>query len=456
MAYVVTRERKPRKGEKKPTFSYQVKWRTGATAKGAPQAQTFRDPGDAALFKDAVERAGENWPPNFIPKYGWVDPDTYRRWLGEDVAVDTSSTPRFIDFAAEWVKNLSGIQGSTRHRYRRILALHVLPWFGDCLINDTKGLNTRKIGGWINHLATESPAPGSDEERTALKPKSIHNVHGVLSSILQEAVEAEPALRETNPCSRSKLPKVLPTEGDEEMVFLSPEEFDAIISVIKPDAIPLATILVGTGLRYSEATALQVRDLELLGRRPRLTVWRAWKKQEDGTWELGPPKTPKAQRNVSLSPAQVKLLLPLVAGRKRKDLVFAGPGGGRWVHQTFFTGRWRPAVYKAVRCAMHQQQDWDANIGRRGFRDLTNEHIVPCGCFGTLEKVPRIHDLRHTQVAWLIRANQPIAAIQRRLGHESIQTTIDRYGHLLDDIDDEMVVALDALMTRGREPVLAA
>jgi integrase len=454
MAYVVTRERKPRKGEKKPAFSYQVKWRTGGTAQGHPEAQTFRDPSEAALFKDAVERAGENWPPNYIPKLGWVSPDTYRRWTGEDVP-ETSDAPKLIDFAAAWVNSLSGIEGSTRHRYRRILVLHILPWFGDCLINDTHEITTQKIGAWINHLETNRPAPNTDEPRDPLKPKSIRNVHGVLSAILQEAVEAEPPLRETNPCRRSKLPKALDGEGDEEMVFLTPEEFDAIIDVMKPDAVPLATLLVGTGLRYSEATALQVRDLELMGKRPRLTIWRAWKKQEDGTWELGAPKTPKAQRKVSLSVMQVNLLLPLIAGKKRKDLVFDGPGGGRWIHQTFFTGRWRPAVYKAVRCAMHQQQDWDANIGRRGFRDLTNEHIVPCGCYGTLEKVPRVHDLRHTQVAWLIRANQPMAAIQRRLGHESIQTTIDRYGHLMDEIDDDMVVALDALMTRGREKVAA-
>ena len=43
---------------------------------------------------------------------------------------------------------------------------------------------------------------------------------------------------------------------------------------------------------------------------------------------------------------------------------------------------------------------------------------------------PRPHDLRHTNATWLIQAGVPLTVIQRHLGHESIQTTSDRYGHL--------------------------
>jgi integrase len=72
-----------------------------------------------------------------------------------------------------------------------------------------------------------------------------------------------------------------------------------------------------------------------------------------------------------------------------------------------------------------------------------------------LEKVPRIHDLRHTHVSWLIAKNMPMKAIQLRLGHESAETTSDRYGHLLPEVDDQMVAAVDSFMIRGREQVLA-
>ncbi|MFH8747490.1 tyrosine-type recombinase/integrase [Streptomyces rimosus] len=49
-----------------------------------------------------------------------------------------------------------------------------------------------------------------------------------------------------------------------------------------------------------------------------------------------------------------------------------------------------------------------------------------------LTKRPRIHDLRHTHAPWLIADKVRLPVIQGRLGHESITTTVDRYGHLLD------------------------
>lgn len=44
---------------------------------------------------------------------------------------------------------------------------------------------------------------------------------------------------------------------------------------------------------------------------------------------------------------------------------------------------------------------------------------------------PRIHDLRHSHASALIGAGVPLPVIQARLGHESIQTTIDIYGHIM-------------------------
>ncbi|MBF6333247.1 tyrosine-type recombinase/integrase [Nocardia transvalensis] len=45
-------------------------------------------------------------------------------------------------------------------------------------------------------------------------------------------------------------------------------------------------------------------------------------------------------------------------------------------------------------------------------------------------KRPRIHDLRHTCASWMLAAGVPIYVVQAHLGHESIKTTVDTYGHL--------------------------
>lgn len=445
MAYITERNRTPRGKNKKPETSYQVKWRLGSTATGERQSETFRDPKKAAHFKSAVELAGGHYPPNFLPgggDDGWVDDETYRRLTSPEA--HKPAMPTLAEYAATWVQSLSGIEGQSRQRYRRMLALHILPWFGEATIDDTAAVNPIAIGTWINELEAGTPAPGDDVPRDELGPKSIRNIHGVLFALLQSAVDAEPPLRPTNPCRKTRLPRLEDGEGDEEMVFLTQSEFSTIAAAMKPDAQALAKFLVMTGLRYSEATALQIRDLNLLEAPARLSVRRAWKLQEDGTWEYGPPKTPRSRREIGLTAQTVRLLLPLIAGKRSKDLLFVGPGGGRWVHQTFYTQRWRPAVYKAVRCEHHRALDLAAGIGVRGYRGLTSEHIVPCECAGVVEKVPRIHDLRHTHVAWLIATQEtPLPAIQRRLGHESIKTTIDRYGHLMPELEARSMEALD-------------
>jgi len=57
----------------------------------------------------------------------------------------------------------------------------------------------------------------------------------------------------------------------------------------------------------------------------------------------------------------------------------------------------------------------------------------------------RIHDLRHTHASWLIAAGEHPKTIQTRLGHSSIQVTMDRYGHLMEGLDDRTADRLDAL-----------
>ena len=456
MAYIVERVGKPRGKGKKSETSYQVKWNIGNKASNGRGSETFHDPKKAVHFKSAVELTGGHYPPNFIPgggDDGWVDEATYRRHTGQ--AEDPKpQAPTVTDFAEDYIKSLSGIQSFTRGRYRRILALHIAPWFGEAAIDDVKAISPAAIGSWINDLAAGDPAPYGDDPRDPLKPKSIRNVHGLFYSIMQAAVDTEPAWRALNPARNTRLPRLDDGEGDDEMVFLTAGEFETIYRLLEPDAQVFADFLITTGLRYSEATALQVRDLDLLGPKPCLNVRRAWKREDDGTWKLGPPKTPKARRRLALDKPRVYKLLPLVAGKRPKDLVFTGPGGDRWVHQTFSMSRWRPAVYKAIRCEYHRGLDREAGIGvLRTNRYIKNEDMIPCGCPGTLEKVPRVHDLRHSHVSCLIAKNLPLPVIQRRLGHESIQTTVDRYGHLLPELDDDVVAAVEAFATWDRDPV---
>jgi integrase len=66
-----------------------------------------------------------------------------------------------------------------------------------------------------------------------------------------------------------------------------------------------------------------------------------------------------------------------------------------------------------------------------------------------LSPATRFHDLRHTHVALLIAGGVPMKAIQARLGHASIVMTMDRYGHLLADVDEQLLAGLERQLTAG-------
>lgn len=445
------------------TIVYRVKFHLGGKQTGKSVTETFnpvRNPGrnlDAAvLFANALAANGYQWPPNYLPGIGFVSAAEMARLTAPE---EPDGAPKGAgisvrDYSEKWLKAQSGVQSDTLGKYRRILERDVLPWFGAADVADTEAISPLTIGAWVNELRDGRAGSGDEEwERDPLSPKSIRNIHGLFYAVMQSVVDTDPPLRARNPCAGTGLPKLEDDEGDEEMVFLTPEEYDLIDGrlAFDPMARKLARFLVGTGMRYSEATALQVRDFEDLLGKPKARVKRAWKQDGRGAYILGAPKTKAARRGVRLSEEQVDMVLPILSGKAKTDLVFTGPAGGRFSHATFYTGRWLAACYMAMRCEACREQDHKQGIARRGPTTVRRRDCVWCGHAGQLEQYPRVHDLRHTQVAWAIASGAPLLAISRRLGHASIKITQDRYGHLLPEVEDDLVVNLAALMNRGRE-----
>jgi integrase len=60
-----------------------------------------------------------------------------------------------------------------------------------------------------------------------------------------------------------------------------------------------------------------------------------------------------------------------------------------------------------------------------------------------------LHECRHTFASLLIAAGVNAKAITAYLGHASIQTTFDLYGHLMPGNEDEAVALVDAYLERA-------
>jgi len=50
-----------------------------------------------------------------------------------------------------------------------------------------------------------------------------------------------------------------------------------------------------------------------------------------------------------------------------------------------------------------------------------------------------LHLLRHTHASHMLASGAPVAAVSARLGHSSIRTTLDIYGHMIHGQDEEAV-----------------
>lgn len=298
-----------------------------------------------------------------------------------------SLAPLVAEVVARHVEGLTGVSEGTREKYRRMAAKHITSSIGGIPVDRLK---RNDVNRWVNSLQ--------------LAAKTKKNIHSLLSAALSEAVRDE--VIDTNPAKGVKLPK---GEGRREPVFLTAGELDMIVDAIPEDRHKLLVrFFAGTGLRWSEATALRVADLDLSTDHGVVSVTRAWKRVGH-EWVLGSPKTARGRRSVVMPQALTTQLREHVKGMGPRDLVFPSREGP--LHNVVFHRLvWEPAM-----------------------KELAND----------LRARPRVHDLRHTHASQLIAKGVPLTVIQRRLGHESIKTTSDTYGHLAADADMAAAAALD-------------
>lgn len=375
------------------------------------QTVTFRDAGEAVKFRQLVEGSGNNWPA------GWQRP--------LKAAPPVKDGPlTFGQWAARAIDARPRANERTKADYRRDLKKHFMPTLGPIPLAELTG---EDIARWL-----------ADREAAGLSDKTIRNLHGFASSIFVDALIQHPPLVTHNPFA-SRLRKRASVRT-EEMCFLTPQEFATVLSRVREEYQSLIRFLAGTGARYGEATALQVRDVDLLGRKT-VTITKAWKRTDSSSWVVGEPKTQGSRRTLSLSGELVDLLVPLTAGRRGDELLFAGARGLRLPHAEVYKRGWAPAVARARVCDQHFKPQRD---GRGNPPRLPK----PCDCAGVLDKKPRIHDLRHSHVSWLIADGLPLPAISRRVGHSSINITIDRYGHLDPALDAAVNAAVDRALAR--------
>jgi len=287
----------------------------------------------------------------------------------------------FAQFAHRWLIDYVPVayKPSTRAEYAACVRNHLLPWFGSL---DLSEVSTARVQSYV-----------ATANASELSAASVRNHLTVLRSML--SVAQLWGLVDTNPIDGV----VEPRAQQADMSYLSPPEMRLLIESTPAKWRPLIATACLLGLRKGELLAIRWSDLDFESGTLRVThtLYRG---------SLQPPKTRYSVRSVPL-PATLTGLLQQEQAKRRSESGFVFSQDGKPLDSRV-PGR---VLSRSLRAA--------------GLKTL------------------RFHDLRHSFVAAHIAAGTPVKVIQALVGHATIKTTMDVYGHLIPALYGQAATAIE-------------
>jgi integrase len=291
----------------------------------------------------------------------------------------------------------------------------------------------REVADWLAHLEVEDKAPRTldDYERTVAallreypEHKLVDFTRTELTNFLHARSEGRRRVSYAHLNSFFKWGRLVGTlpentmdrvprpkrRGQRYIEVFTETEIASLIALPMPDG-QLFTLLFDVGLRKAEARGLQRRHISL--ERAELVIHKA-----KGRKERVVPLTMRVQSAIAD--------LDIVEALDPEDhLWYSKPGGGGIVQRRFLTddgpgnGTWHRWY---VRC-------------------LKRADVIYIPRSKTQEGIHNPHVTRHTFATRFLRAGGRIERLSLLMGHKSIQTTWDEYGHLtVDDARSDLAL----------------
>ncbi|MBK5211601.1 MAG: site-specific integrase [Coriobacteriia bacterium] len=303
-------------------------------------------------------------------------------WDGTYRDIQTITFPKFSE---QWVRDYATVQvkPSTLLNYKNMIFHSLVPYFGDVPLSF---ITTADIQRYVAERLASGRSPATVQKALVL-----------LKGMLKQAGEWN--YLKVNPALAVKAPR----RQFIEMQALTPVEIPIFLDAFSPEWRSLFFTAIFTGMRLGELLALQWSDIDWKSGtiRVKRSVW-------NGTFQE--PKTRNAIRVIGMSPMLTEVLREhlAVVPKSEAGLVFCTEAG------------------KIIDGANLRHRIFEPALKAAGLRKI------------------RIHDLRHTFASLLINQGENLKYVQNQLGHASITTTVDRYGHLMPDAHVDVGQRLDA------------
>jgi integrase len=374
--------------------------------------------------------------------------------------------PEYQDTVAKYVEQLmkrTDVRLSTKRHYSILLKKYALPAIGSKKITSIKKQDIRKM---FDTLQSEG-----------ISPSTISHLKTALGYLFRQAVDDE--VIPTNPTHRIKTPLSKP----DPTYTLEAKDFSLILKNLPTDGSRLfARFLIGSGLRYGEATELRVKDFNFQSKEVyvRRSVSDVGKELNNGERFLVVPATKNGRkRTVTISTSLIAEVKAFVKAKdlSKDDLIFSKHlvlDGGRINVPSESKGKQKPYTkgsrifqhataysYNVGGCRCNQCKQAvkeyrsqyrkekgkvespsqskslsksesnskslsrsESHLPRDRWRITWNGAITKSG----IGWYPKTHDLRHANATLLLKGGVDVHEVKERLGHQSITTT-ERYLH---------------------------
>ncbi|MEG2187944.1 MAG: site-specific integrase, partial [Clostridia bacterium] len=239
-----------------------------------------------------------------------------------------------------------------------------------------------------------------------LSPKSVRNIHGILTKALSTAVKV--GYLKANPAALVTLPRVPKTE----IQPLTDPQVEAFLKITEEEKYGLLfKVILFTGIREGEAIGLTWDSVNFQTGVISINKQLQKRPKQDGGFVFAPLKNDKVR---SIAPAP--FVMALLRQRRNEEARQRLLAGAAW-------------------------EGWHSDRQRETAPVFTNEfgaHLHPQTVYNHFKKLvvqigapqARVHDLRHTFAVLSIQNGDDIKTIQGNLGHATAAFTLDVYGHV--------------------------
>lgn len=288
-----------------------------------------------------------------------------------------------LDFLEKYKTNLSI---TTYNVYMRTCKKYIIPLLGDTKLSNIRPIH---IQNYVDDLVG------------LLSPKTIKIHLNILNLAFKRAYRLK--LIKENVVQYIEVPKGKKFKNE----IYNSEDMRLLLEKSKGTSLELPIVIAsGLGLRISEILGLTWNNIDFNDYTitvDKITV------RDGGKVILKDPKTESSVRTITAPKEIISMLKQL-----KKDRLSAKLKGEKSHRELIFYDKNLDPIAPDVISKKFKY-----------FLEINNlKHI-------------RFHDLRHSHVTMLIEAKVPIKVISERVGHSSVNTTLNIYSHALKEMDQE-------------------